>query len=133
MQCHLISCIFRSRKRNRIEGAENRNSVSQITTTLVLIVTLFFILVFLSTMSEVIGDVLLPHGDKHYFGYQVASVAFNFTQSVYFALNSVLYCSVSRAFRENVVCPPVCLQELCWRYRSGHYKYNPWYSSELET
>ena len=120
---HLLSAIFRSRQRNRIEGAENRYSVSRITVILVLIVTLFLILVFPSTLLGFIGDMVLPHEDKHYFGYQVAIVAFNFTQAVYFALNFVLYCSVSRAFRESVGCPPMCLRELCWRYRSGHSKY----------
>ncbi len=99
----LLVEIYRSRKLDIQMRSHDRYCTSKITLILVSIVTLYLLLVCPSTALGFLAETVVKlRGERPYFGYQVAVVIWNLTQAVYFAMNFVLYCSMSRPFRDSV-------------------------------
>ena len=113
---HLLAAIYRSNRRTMTNGDEGVYPMSRITLLLVSIVIAFLILVFPASLVGFIGDMLFPHSLKQLYSYRVAIVIFNVTQTIFFSLQFVLYCSVSRAFRESLRC-----SNMFTRSRNYHY------------
>lgn len=100
----LLVEIYKSKRMSESQRAsQDRYCTSRITFILIAIIFLYFILVVPSVFLESFNNIIATtQGNKVYYLYQMAVVLTNVTQAIYFAMNFILYCSLSRPFRENL-------------------------------
>ena len=96
---------------NQRQTTIDRYCTSRITFILIAIIFLYFVLVVPSVFLEFFDYLLSEgYGLKEYFIYRMSVVLTNVGQAIYFAMNFVLYCSLSRPFRENLGSQLFCQQ-----------------------
>ena len=105
----LLIEIYRSRARSMSDGEPPRYSTSKITFILVSIVMLYVILVspsmllsFLRLIPATDSEGHSPQSRAALYRYQIATVLANVAQGVNFAINFLLYCAMSRPFRDHL-------------------------------
>lgn len=102
----LLVEVYRSRARYATD--RHRYTTSKVTIILIAIILMYLLLVCPSMLLGFFTSLLPTPGA--YFSYQIAVAVFNVTQGINFAMNFILYCAVSKPFRDNL-CVNLCRQD----------------------
>lgn len=92
--------VYRSRRRYRTE--RHKYATSKATLILMAIILMYLLLVCPSMLLTFFSDVLSYRSQAFFYRYRTAVVLTNVTQGINFAVNFILYCAVSKPFRDNV-------------------------------
>lgn len=107
----LLVEVYRSRARYATE--RHKYTTSRVTIILVAIILMYLFMVCPSMLLGFFGHVLPHRGPEYYYRYQIAIIITNVTQGINFAINFILYCAVSKAFRDNLKI------HMCWSNNSS--------------
>ncbi len=97
----LILEVSRSKARNATDQA--KYATSRITIILITVIVLHVVLVCPSIILSFLLEIFVSHHNvKQYYHYLIAIVIANVAQAVNFAVNFILYCIISKTFRDNL-------------------------------
>ena len=102
----LLVEVYRSRARYATD--RHRYTTSKVTIILIAIILMYLMLVCPSMLIGFFVTILPTH--RAYWQYQMAVVLTNVTQGFNFAMNFILYCAVSKPFRDNL-CLNLCRKD----------------------
>lgn len=92
-----------SRSKARYSAERAKYTTSRITVILIAIIVLHVVLVCPSlSVSFLVETIANKHDMAQYFRYLTAMVITNVMQTLNFAINFILYCIISKTFRENL-------------------------------
>jgi len=105
----LLIEVYRSRARYATE--QHKYTTSKVTIILISIILMYLLLVCPSMLLQFFKNMITESSQKYYNRYRTAEVITNVSQAFNFAVNFVLYCAVSKQFRDNVKGHLCCLKD----------------------
>ncbi len=97
----LIMEVSRSKARNATDQA--KYATSRITIILITVIVLHVVLVCPSIILSFLLEIFVSHKNlQQYYHYLIAIILANVMQAVNFAVNFILYCIISKTFRDNL-------------------------------
>ena len=120
----LLLEIYRSKRLTENQrDSHDRYCTSRITVILITIIFLYFVLVVPSVFLEFFTNLIVSTpGNREYYIYKTTIVLTNVGQTIYFAMNFILYCSLSRPFRENLSSQIPCKQHTVNSAEKNRYR-----------
>ena len=100
--CNIRLMVEVYRSRARYTSERHKYTTSKVTLILMAIILMYLVLVCPSMLLTFFSDVLPQKGVEYFYRYQIATILTNVTQGINFAVNFILYCVVSKPFRDNV-------------------------------
>ena len=96
----LLVEVYRSRRRYAAE--QRKYSTSKITFILIAVILLYLLLVCPSMLLTFFGEIVTSGNEISFFRYRIAITGTNLAQALNFAMNFLLYCVISKPFRESL-------------------------------